>query len=395
MSDVKVCSRDDCPPSNIKKDCSVNCGKCNALIHLMCIGISKTASEVLIAKNVVILCDSCIVLLSSSTSTTKSTPRSSRTVKSANDLANPSSDSRVQRSILEFARPNDIDKSAEILSLLNDIKSSVLEHRDETKTYASVLAEFADKVSSSISKPRFSSVSASNFSSDVDGDFPPLNGAKRKHSATFSSSAFTPKRSRTDPKVLAQKSLFTGRKLTPGTNINTNHGLGGPDAVGAAARNSRRNFVNNFKRSLYVTKLKPSVTEQSIAAYLKANVSGITDDSFTLRLLVKKGQNLDELNFISFRLDCDEGLFSRLSDPSFWPQHVMIGEFVEKSKPKKNFALGDFLLNPQTATSNQSPSTATDLPPETPTQLSPRDGNGMDTGPAVQDDPVVNGDQTN
>lgn len=109
--------------------------------------------------------------------------------------------------------------------------------------------------------------------------------------------------------------------------------LGGPVAERSEARNSRRGFVNGFARSLYISKLKPSVTEQSVIAYLKENVPGINDDLFALRLLVKKDQELDKLSFVSFRLNCNEDLFGKLSDPSFWPAHVMIGEFVEKSKP--------------------------------------------------------------
>lgn len=72
-------------------------------------------------------------------------------------------------------------------------------------------------------------------------------------------------------------------------------------------------------------------------AYLRENVPDITDD-ISLRLLVKKNQDLQEL---TFRLNCDDGLLNRLSDPSYWPAHVMISEFVEKNNPKLS-ALGDF-----------------------------------------------------
>lgn len=212
-------------------------------------------------------------------------------------------------------------------------------------------------------KPLFSSVSASDTASDFNRNFPPLSNSKRKFPAAFrhsSASSFTPKRSRTDPKVLAQKSLFAGRKMTSGTNVKGNHGLGSPVTMQPRARMPGRNVVDSFKKSLYVSKLKPSVTRESIAAYVKENVPGIADNMFDLRLLVKKDQNLEELNFISFRLNCDDNLFSKLIDPGFWPSHVMIGEFVERSKPRSS-ALGDFFVKTQAPTCNP-PSSDTPTP---------------------------------
>lgn len=122
----------------------------------------------------------------------------------------------------------------------------------------------------------------------------------KRPTASHSSSSFTPKRSRTDPKVVAQKSLFADRKLTSGTRSGLNHVLGSPVVERSEARNSRGGFVKSFTKSLYISKLKPSVTGQSVIAYLKENVPDIADDLFTLRLLVKKDQKLDELNLFPF-----------------------------------------------------------------------------------------------
>lgn len=358
MSDPKICSRDDCPPSNIKKDGTVNCGKCNTIIHLMCIGISKTASEVQISKNVIVVCNACVRYDNDSVSPAYFTPKSSK--------------ARTQRSILEFAHPcSTDDKSEDILTLLKEIKSSVMEHRNETKSYASVLSEIkgVSEQIASANKPLFSSVSASNIPFNADSNFPPLGTSTRKRrmdNPTLSS--FTPKRSRVDKKAVSQKSSFVGRRLTSGTNANLNHGLGSPVIEQSGTRNPHRGFVDNFSKSLYVSKLKPSVTVESIATYLKESVPGITDDMFALRRLVKKDQNLDVLNFISFRLNCNDDLFNRLSDPSFWPAHVMIGEFIEKSKFKRD-NLGDFLAKIPTPKSRQTSKTATSPSLETPTPM--------------------------
>lgn len=69
------------------------------------------------------------------------------------------------------------DKSDEMLSLLTEIKSSINEHRNETKWYAAILAEMKDNSQSFKSKhgqfPMFSSVAPQGNKSS-NAEFPPL-----------------------------------------------------------------------------------------------------------------------------------------------------------------------------------------------------------------------------
>lgn len=154
--------------------------------------------------------------------------------------------------------------------------------------------------------------------------------------------SFTPKRRRADSKVEVHKSLIANRKLTSGTSSISNHGLGSP------IKNSRVSREKTFSKAIYVSRLKPDVTEQSIASYLKNSVSGLDESKFDLRLLLKKDQDVQRLNFISFRLSCNNDLFDKFIDPSFWPSHVLIGEFVEK---RKSASVNDFLPKSSTQTS--------------------------------------------
>lgn len=366
MNKVSPCSRDDCPPSHIVKDRTVNCGKCGALIHLMCIGISISAKEILVSRNVIVVCNACVIDFSVPVSSLEDVPTSPNVSLTSKSTAAPmaSRHSKIssvsksqtgQRSILDFARPTFSDefKAEEIMTILSEIKSSVTEHRKETKSLAAILTENRQlPVNDSVNASRkpldfhgdklYSSVLANNVT--VESNFPSLNSVKRKRQ---SSSSFTPKRIRRDPKVAAQKGLFVNRMLTSGTNAKSNHGLGSP----VRARPNK----SAFTKSVYVSKLKPDVTEEAIVSYLKSNIPDIKDDMFALRLLVKKDQKVDQLNFISFRLSCTDSLFNQLIDPSFWPSHVMIGEFVEK---RKQIKFGDFLAKPPTPASIHSASPA-------------------------------------
>src|ERR1700712_4257104 len=53
------CNRDDCPPAHTQVDSTTNCGKCNALVHLMCIGINHKTKVVLFHPNVKVFCNKC------------------------------------------------------------------------------------------------------------------------------------------------------------------------------------------------------------------------------------------------------------------------------------------------------------------------------------------------
>lgn len=375
MEDRKACSRDDCPPANVKKEITVNCGKCNCTIHLMCIGIAKTADEVLFHKNIFVVCNSCLYVnstsnisnLTSNSSTSISTPSSSKVLaKTPKNTKNVSVDitpkSTTQRSMYDFTRPSpSIDKTDEMLSLLHDIKSSISKHRNETKSYAAVLSEIKESTrkpnynANSNAFPMYSSVAQGNSSSN-NNDFPSLTSRPSKRKINEISSLDTPKRMRTSAKAGSiQKSVFSGRKLISGTNNEVNHGLGSPVKI-IPRTTQKSDFMRKLTKFIYLSRLKTNVTDQLISTYIKSNITGVSDDDFALRMLVKKDQDLTELSFISYRLNCTNELFDKLMEPSFWPSHVMIGEFIER---KKNNDLGSFLQKSLTPITQKSPTMIT------------------------------------
>lgn len=101
---------------------------------------------------------------------------------------------------------------------------------------------------------------------------------------------------------------------------------------------------SKFAKFIYVSRLKPNVSEQMILPYVKSKIPDLNENDFSLMMLVKKDQKLDELTFISYRFGCTNELFDKLIDPSFWPPHMMIGEFIERSREEQN-ELGDFFYD--------------------------------------------------
>lgn len=97
-----------------------------------------------------------------------------------------------------------------------------------------------------------------------------------------------------------------------------------------------------MEKSVYVSRIDPSVTTDDLIEYIKNELPNVDVKHFLPCLLVKKVQDLEELSFVSFRLQCTEALYSELISPDFWPNHVMIGEFVEKPSDKRA-KIGDFI----------------------------------------------------
>lgn len=98
----------------------------------------------------------------------------------------------------------------------------------------------------------------------------------------------------------------------------------------------------HLTKLIYISRLQTNVTADKITCYIKTKVPDLDEKNILLRMLVKKDQNLEELTFISFRLSCTEELYTKLIDSSFWPHHVMIGEFIERERKQNN--LGDFIV---------------------------------------------------
>lgn len=152
--------------------------------------------------------------------------------------------------------------------------------------------------------------------------------ARRKtESSSFPSINSPNKRPRIEIETPPKKSLFKRHELKSGMASIVDHGLG--DGVAVNKLKSVSPYAH-LTKSIYISRLQTSVTANDIAKYIKTKVPELNENDVLLRMLVKKEQQLEALTFISFRLSCTEELYVKLIDSSFWPHHVMIGEFIER-----------------------------------------------------------------
>lgn len=275
MTGNRICSHEDCPPANSKRDRTVKCGKCDAIVHLLCIGIEKTVAEVFFHKNIRIFCNSCTGEPQSTPKTTpkQSTPKQStpKTNNSNSSILKPSALVKVnqrQPHITEYAlnASHSETKMDEILSILNeakvreifpmlnelnnkinDVSTNVTSQGEKSKSYASVLAEIKENTVATNKTPnmRLGLTSGSiqnNRAPRLNVEFPVL-------------STRTPKRRRIDNSAETETpksrvSAFKNRKLISGTGVANDCRLGSPVNLGASrvSRAKRLSLITSQKR---------------------------------------------------------------------------------------------------------------------------------------------------
>lgn len=219
----------------------------------------------------------------------------------------------------------------EMKTNVHDVKNVVKNHNETTKSYASVLTEIKETTNAIKTKKVSRPLLPKNINEKTPvrkNDFPTLDTR-------------TPKRKRmNEPVETPKEKLFKNRKLQCGTNEtnNNNNNLGSPVNL---VRPKKISPYAHMTQSLYISRLKNDVTVEKITEYITNNVSGAKLEDFALNLLVKKDQALDALSFISFRLRCTPEYYNIFKNSSFWPRHVMIGEFIET--PRKEATFADFI----------------------------------------------------
>lgn len=143
----------------------------------------------------------------------------------------------------------------------------------------------------------------------------------------------------------AHKLALKNRQLFTGTIETNDHGLGNavqPHIRKSQAMNREKIQRISLPKSIYVSRLETSITADNIVNYIGNRVPNLDASHISVRLLVKKDQDLNELSFISYRLSCTEALYDTFMSPTIWPSHVRIGEFVEQQQQRKK-QLGDFI----------------------------------------------------
>lgn len=350
------CSRDSCPTASINPDYTTTCGKCNATVHLHCIGISHKTLQVLWHPNIRILCSKCI-------GGDKRTPKTPSTPSTPNTSEKPALEKlktfEFRPSILlndknEQRQLNSSESEASITAkmnskinlmynLLQKVHTSVEKTNnivssqvEASKSYSEALKEIKDVAVST--KGKLDDAAANIGGPDRRGAFQ-FNG--RNFPSIENSNKSVKRRCPDNSPTPAPKIQFKHRTLVPGKAGNVDHGLG--DSV-SVTKSKRTSPYAHLVKSIYISRLQPTVTIEKITDYVKKKMPELKDNDISLRMLVKKDQPLDELTYISYRLACTEEHYSKFMDSEFWPAHVMIGEFIERERKQAN--VGDFMATP-------------------------------------------------
>lgn len=334
MGKAIVCSRDDCDPRNINADSTVYCAKCNGVIHLPCLGIMKKARELFVHRNIKMFCLRCLPIeIDDSLPVSPPPPSSSQTPQSRKTFnANKSASSNtLQQTIPQLATDR---KLSEIHSLLKTVKLS--SNDEQSKSYSDVLKKVNENtmntnamLSENINKrPLFSNV-VGRMGISSSSSFPELQTPSKRKRQEGSPASNVSNVFRAKPQQ------FANRKLVSGTSAIMSDKLGAP-----VANTKRISPYAHLKKSIYVSRLQPTVTPTQILGYLVEKLPQIDEKDISLRLLVKKEQReqLEMLSFVPYRLSCTEEIYAKLMDASFWPEHVRIGEFFERPRQKTDVA---------------------------------------------------------
>lgn len=330
MGGNKRCSRDDCSPVNVQMEYTAKCGHCGNELHLPCIGIEHKVNEVLFHRNIRVFCNDC----------SESLPVGAHTMPKAHSVVKPSS---LSSSAFFGATNSGAVSSAkmdaiaalllEVRDIARDTNKKVTSNVDSSQSYADVakkvdeIRDIATKTNERVNEKCFNKPVALPAGRSLIA-FPPLGTPSSKRKCESS------------PPPLQSQRKFVGRKLTTGTATITTHGLG--SRVELSNGNMLQSPRTRLAKAIYVSRMQNDVTKEKIVEYLKSQVADLNENEISLRLLVKKDVDVSTRRFISYRLACTEALYDKFIKPSFWPDHIEIGEFFEDSRERGSNNVASF-----------------------------------------------------
>lgn len=315
-----VCSKDECPLENVKKEKTINCFTCNSIVHLMCIGINVDAVQLLWNKHMKIICESCLSRTFSPPSKRKQTKNNSNSpsitsyLSTKNTKQNEKTPNENNTIIEQMDWQNTNVNNNEILS---SIQRCVNDNNKQLKEIKNSINNLNSNKPQNT--PSFRDILKSQTKSAAVSSAHPMY-FRNRIASTSSNTSHSPKINR-----------IKHNNLISGTNSNINGDLG--DAVIIKQKTTKN---QRFEKSIYVSRLHPSVDVDKMSSYVINNSTNLKKDDFSLHLLVKRDQRLDDLNFISFRLSCNTDLYESLIKPEFWPSHVLIGDFIIRDKSNQS-----------------------------------------------------------
>lgn len=358
MPPHRKCNHRDCPPENVNASTTVSCHSCKGEFHLPCFDVILPANKLFVIRNIVFVCDECLTSIESS-------PKRKQTVTLKQTLLSPmttpTQTSSLRNSAKKSTANNDdlrvmmetiirkIDVNSVTVGLLKNsvdsmhatvktnatqiddsFKKSDAEIGTATKTIVEQLEKFEKKQS-------YAQAVGIPSSNQIIRQMPSKSDQPNNNNVKASTKVAPEKK-----KISANK--YKSCPLTSGTDTGTEHNLGAPVVIPERRKLTKRIESNGklparpkFKKSVYISRLEPSITVDGLKMFLGARMPDLNESDLDIRMLVKREQELSELSFISFCISCTDDLFSTLNSPSFWPAHIKMREFIhEPRKPRDN-----------------------------------------------------------
>jgi len=346
MDSNRMCDNSVCPATNITDTTTVKCHHCKKDFHLPCYEIIHSKARIFISKNIVFMCDECLEC---------SSPKRKQAGESKTSNEKLTVSASLQSPERQHAQPPTIFTNKKLSEMIGEMIGELSMKIDNNTSTLSQIKNGVDSMHSTI---------RDNNNLDNNSTYANVLGAK-PHLRTQFASEMQPAASSAPQKATTTreesrnldaetKIALKKRQLTAGNS--TKQGLGAPVAI--EPRKTVKIQRTPLEKSVYVSRVDTSITTDVLIDYIKNELPNVDVKHFLPRLLVKKGQDLEELTFVSFRLQCTEELYAKFISPDFWPSHVMIGEFVEKPSDKRS-KLGDFIVQKMNELSNDGLSDST------------------------------------
>lgn len=354
MSNLRKCNPDKCPPENLNSKYVVECYSCHEKSHLPCYDIPQPVKKVFFQPNIVFVCDECIADKSPARKLAKQARSLVQSTLTPVGLSNSGTPSRPLGNEKGKKSKADAANFDATNNAIANLTSQIAKHTEQLKLLTQSVEHMDETVQDSALKQQesalkqhetFASVVASAVSSKP--TYQPVFLDETLNLQKPSTSADVNRANLERTLDAAHKLALKNRTLVTGTIETSEHCLGKavqPQTQKLHASNPTNNQRVNLPKSIYVSRLETSVKADDIVSYITKQTPNIDPSHISVRLLVKRDQDLKELTFVSFRLSCTEDLYDSLISPSFWPQHVRIGVFFEQQKqqqPKKQ--LGNFV----------------------------------------------------
>lgn len=128
------------------------------------------------------------------------------------------------------------------------------------------------------------------------------------------------------------------KRITPQVRLNRLPNIRKPETTfGTSEASSNLKSYTSLKH-VYVSHLHPSTKESDIMDYIKDNITVPDITSIKCKRLVAANKDIDDLEFVSFKISASESDYTTIVNPSSWPKNIVVREFEQRTKSGSSYA---------------------------------------------------------